>query len=268
MNVYLSDKAHKDLQMLFRRSVYLTDRCFCKSFVSFCKTIGRDLLSLENGKNSYSVQDGMRLSKMTAIQVAYKVFPYAQSIVIYSIWFIGLRRLYSLCAYERRIANTRLGRRPTQIKASTLIADYQDTPKGDGGQIKGIPVRIVQRKGVTTPSGKPLFNYLWNGRIISKIDFLSCNPFTLQNGKEKASAYGANGKKYWVLPSGRRLLYCSVTKLKKLITETVRKRLYENRLMNIIKESVRQALKETLNEKTQLEHRSIGRRKPNRVRNV
>lgn len=42
----------------------------------------------------------------------------------------------------------------------------------------------------------------------------------------------------------------------------------QSRLKNIIKESVRQALREALIEKSLLEHRSIGRRRPNRVRNV
>lgn len=42
----------------------------------------------------------------------------------------------------------------------------------------------------------------------------------------------------------------------------------QSRLMNIIRASVRQALREVLNEKTLSEHLSFGRRRPNRVRNL
>lgn len=41
----------------------------------------------------------------------------------------------------------------------------------------------------------------------------------------------------------------------------------ESKLRKIIRESVRQILRQVLNERTLLEHRSIGKRRPNRVRN-
>ena len=92
---------------------------------------------------------------------------------------------------------------------------------------------VVKRKGLTSPSGKPLFNYIWNGKVISKIDFLSCMPFSDYNGKEKAYAYGANGKCYWVFPSGRRLIKESVQQcINRIIIESI-----NNFLRGIIKEN-------------------------------
>ena len=131
----------------------------------------------------------------------------------------------------------------------------------DGGEIRGIPVKIVQRKVTTSSSDKPLFNYLWNGKIISKIDFLSCNPFELVDGNEKASAYGANGTKYWIMPSGRRLLYCSRQKLKENMQHNLNKtnqpiRLTESDLRKMVEESVKRALEEERNRRLE---ESIGK---------
>lgn len=101
-----------------------------------------------------------------------------------------------------------------------------------------------------------------SGDIISDIDFAQVLPFSKDKGMT-ARGYKPNRTCWMIYPTGRRIQVDeSKKKPNKLIIET------EQRLKNIISEAVRQALKETLNEKTQLEHRSIGRRKPNRVRNV
>lgn len=143
--------------------------------------------------------------------------------IIYSIGFIGLPHLYRLCAYERKQKNAPLGKRPTNIKASRNPNDYISIPNGDGGYIGNMQVYIVQRKGVTSPSGKELFNYFCNGRILSDIDFLSATPFSYypEENAYKAYADSANSKRYWILSSGRRLLYCNIDKLDNIITEVL-----------------------------------------------
>ena len=238
MKVVLSDEVHKNIEKLYDRRIYLTDKSFCQSFVSYCNKMANDFSILESGRNTYIIRGGYRISTLSTIQVSYRIVPSVNSIIVYSIGFIGLRHLYRLCSYERRVKAKTLGRRPPNITASSSISDYKDIPNGYGGEIRGLPVKIVLRKGVKSSSGKPLFNYLWNGKIISKIDFLSCNPFEIVDDNEKATAYGANGRKYWIMPSGRRLLYCSRQRLKEIIIEW--------RIKQVIKECVITALNETI----------------------
>lgn len=232
MKVVLSDEAHKDIEKLYDRRIYLTDKKFCLSFISYCNRMGRDFLTLESGRNTYVIKGGYRVATLSTIQVLYRIVPYANSIFIQSIGFIGLQHLYRLCTFERRTAGKSLGKRPANIKASTNVNDYQDIPNNSyGGEIRGLPVKIVQRKGVTAPSGKPIFNYLCNGKIIGKIDFVSCNPFEIVDGTEKANAYGVNGNRYWVLPNGRNLLYCSIDRMMNIITEVINNYLMKNLLL-------------------------------------
>lgn len=232
MKAFLSDDAHKDIEKLYDRRVYLTNDTFCQSFVFFCKRMASDFSVLESGGNRYVIKHGYRISTLSAIQVTYRIVPYANSILIQSIGFVGLRHMRMLCSLERRSKAKPLGRRPSNINASISISDYKDIPNNSyGGEIKGFPVKIVQRKGITAPSGQPIFNYLCNGRIIGKIDFVSCNPFEMIDGVEKANAYGVNGKRYWVLPNGRRLLYCSKETIKAIITETINNYLKRNLLL-------------------------------------
>lgn len=221
MRIVLTDGVYKDINNLFDRKVYLTNNAFCQSFIFFCKKMEDDMNSLKQMRNTFSVRGAFRISTISAMRISYRLFPYAKAIVIYSIGFIGLRHLHRMCAFERKMQGKSLGRRPAQITASKSVSDYQGIPNNNGGTIGHIPVKIVRRKNITSVSGKPLFNYLWNGRIISKVDFLSCNPFSMVDGVEKATAYGANGKKYWIMPSGRRLLYCSNIRInKRILAET------------------------------------------------
>ena len=232
MKILLSDEAHKSLEKLYDRRIYLTNKSFCQSFISYCNKMANDFRTLESGRNTFVIRRGYRISTLSVIQVYYRILPYTNSIIIYSIGFIGLPHLYRLCSYERRTSGKSLGKKPTNVKASTSVSDYKDIPNGYGGEIKGMQVKIVQRKNVTTIYNQPLFNYYWNGRIICNIDFISCNPFTIVDGEEKATAYGANTKKYWILPNGRKLLYCSKEILNQIITEVINQYLKQNLILN------------------------------------
>lgn len=228
MIIILSDVAHRSFENLFNRKVYLTDKNFCESFVYYCKRIANDFTILGKGGNRYTLRRGYRVSTLSALQVVYKVS--TNYIIIYSIGFVGLMHLYRLCTQERKTKSKPLSKHPSNFVASKSPSDYQYIPKGYGGEINGTQVKIVQRKGIITSSGKPLFNYYYNEKILSKVDFLSCNPFKFIEGQYKATAYGANGKKYWIMPSGRRLLYCST-----LINTEL---LIENKVRQIIKETM------------------------------
>ena len=241
----LSDEAHNDINRLYNRKVYLTNNTFCQSFVSYCQRMSNDFINLEKGRVRYTTRNGFRVALLSAIQVTYRISPSADAIIIYSIGFVGLRHLHRLCSFERRMNGTSLGRRPTHISAS-MASDYIKIPKGDGGFIGNDKVEIVQRKGTTSHSGKPLFNYLYKGRIISKVDFLSCTPFSNYDGTYKAYAYGVNGKCYWVFPSGRRLIKESIQRcINRIIIESINNFLRgivnENRdarIRRIVRESV------------------------------
>lgn len=171
MRIVLTDGVYKDINNLFDRKVYLTNNAFCQSFIFFCKKMEDDMNSLKQMRNTFSVRGAFRISIMSAMRISYRLFPYVNAIVIYSIGFIGLRHLHRMCAFERKMQGKSLGRRPAQIAASKSVSDYQGIPNN--------------------------------------------------NGVEKATAYGANGKKYWIMPSGRRLLYCLNKRInKRILAET------------------------------------------------
>lgn len=234
MRIILSDFAFKQLNKLYGdRRVFLTDETFTDSFKFYNKQLHIALYTLSNRTVPFVMNKGYRVSNLGNIIVTYRLMASLNVIAIYSFGFIGLPHLYRLCTYERKQKNASLGKRPTNIKASINPNDYKSIPNGDGGRINNVPVYIVQRKGVTSPSGKELFNYFCNGRILSNIDFLSATPFCFYPDENAYKAYAdsANGKRYWVLSSGRRLLYCSIEKLDNIITETINRYLKNNLLI-------------------------------------
>lgn len=243
MRVLLSDSAFKNINGLFNRKVYLTNDTFCQSFKFYLKQISNDFVALEMGTNRYVLKRGFRVSTLSAIEVSYKLLGNS-AILIYNIGFVGLIHLYQLCSYERRTIGKPLRRRPRHILASTSVSDYQPSNL-KGGTIRGRRVEVVQRKGITTNSGKPVFNYMYDGRILNRYDFVNPTPFSLYGGIEKAYADAANGYRYWVLPNRRTPIKITENKQYNTMKNTRNKvRLTESQLHNVINESVKQVLSE------------------------
>ena len=55
MKVVLSDEVHKDIEKLYDRRIYLTDKSFCQSFVSYCNKMANDFNEKYNLKISQKV---------------------------------------------------------------------------------------------------------------------------------------------------------------------------------------------------------------------
>lgn len=223
MRVYITDTVLKDINNLFNRKVYLTDKNFCQTFIFYLRKISRDFSILKQGRNTYTLRNGFRNASLTAINVSYKVAPSINTVIVYSISFIGLMRLYRLCTAERAEIGRPLRRRPSHIVASSNVVDYEPSNL-KGGTIGGIAVQVVKRKGVTTRSNKPVFNYLYNGRILSKYDFINPTPFSNYDGVEKAYADAANGYRYWILPTRRtpiRMYESTEQRILRIITEQI-----------------------------------------------
>lgn len=245
MRVLLSDSAFKNINGLFNRKVYLTNDSFCQSFKFYLKQISNDFVALERDTNRYVLKRGFRVSTLSAIEVPYRLLGNS-AILIYSIGFVGLKHLYQLCSYERREIGKPLRRRPCHILASTSVSDYQPSNL-KGGTIRGRRVEVVQRKGIRTNSGKQVFNYMYDGRILNRYDFVNPTPFSLYDGIEKAYADAVNGYRYWVLPNRRTPIKIIENKQYNTMKNTRNKvRLTESQLHNVIKESVKKLLTEDI----------------------
>ena len=163
MRIILSYQVYKDINKLYNYKVYLTDKEFCQSFISYAHKIAQDFKLLMSGRVSFTIKGRLRHSRLSSIDVSYNLFG-GNVIIIHSIGFIGIPHLYRMCAYERKQLRITRSKRPLHIKASVNPSDYIRT-NIRGGAIGGIEVEVVQRKNATTRSNKKVFNYLYNGRI-------------------------------------------------------------------------------------------------------
>ena len=253
MQFIFSTESKWQINLLYgNRSYYLTNHTFCPSFVDFLGKMSLDFDRLLSGNVTYTIKKGFRYTELSALAITYRIINIG-IIEIDDIAFIGLGKLKKLCSYDRRVAGVKMGKRPNQTKCG-LPSDYIQSNL-NGGQINGVPVLIVQRKGIKRKS--PFFNYLFNGKLLSKYDVLNPTPFVVQkDGELKAYADAGNGKRYWLYPTGKWRLI-KESKLKKNIiiennaTNKIRNmnnkkvvRLTESQLHNIIAESVSQILNE------------------------
>ena len=124
MRILLSDQVYKDINKLYNYKVYLTDNQFCQSFVFYVHKVANDFDTLAQGRNTFSYNRGFRYSRLSTIDVNYKLLN-GNVILVKSIGFIGLLRLYRMCSFERRGLGITRGRRPTHIKASINPSDYK-----------------------------------------------------------------------------------------------------------------------------------------------
>ena len=224
MIVYLSDYAHKQLNNLYSdRRFFKTDKEFSDSFKLYNRILLKDLDHFSKGPCPFAIRGRFRFTSLSSVHIYYNVIPMHNAIIISSFRFVGLVRIKKLSTIERREIGKTLRKRPSNIKASTNVNDYT-LSNLKGGSIRGVEVKVVKRKGITTMSGKPIFNYLYNGYILSMYDFVNPTPFKYYYGVEKAYADGVNGVRYWVLPTSKRpikMVESFQQKLKRIITEEI-----------------------------------------------
>ena len=238
MQILFTDRAKKELNKLYsNRRLYLTDKSFCPSFIDYLRKISNDIRTLSERNVKYTVKHTYRYTQLTALAFLYKIYEDGV-VLVYEIWYIGLPHLYKLCNYDRRVSNNKLGKRPLQITRG-IISDYVQS-NINGGNINGVTVHIVKRKGMTSRSNKPLFNYLFQGKLLSRYDVLNPTPFIQQqDGEVKAYADACNGRRYWLYPNGKWRIIKEATnnETKKIrLTETQFKRLLTECITKIINE--------------------------------
>lgn len=107
-----------------------------------------------------------------------------------------------------------------------------------------------------------------NSRILLDLDYDEIIPYNQYDDGFYGQGFLIGDMGWYKLLPGGGHRYIDDKEKNESCRGCVNKSILEKHLRNIISEAVRQAMKETLNEKTLLEHRSIGRRRPNRVRNV
>lgn len=232
MAVILSDYAHKQLNNLYSNWMFFkNDKEFSEAFKYYNKCLLRDFDRFSSGGLTYTIHRRYRRVILPSVQIFYRV-AIGGMVIITSFLFVGLGRVQKLTAIEKKELNSGVTstRRPSHIVASTNVADYEPSNL-NGGTISGIAVQVVKRKGVTTVSNKPVFNYLYKGRILSRYDFINTTPFSNYNGVEKAYADAANGYRYWILPTRRTPIRMNETvqqKTQRIIAEQINKFLMKN----------------------------------------
>lgn len=224
MNVSFSDYVKEQLDVLYGdRRLYISDSTYCDSFEPYNKRLWEFVENLKKG-------DAI-LSPYGNYYRGFFGFGYADilvngtDVIIAKFYFTFLPSILRLCHLERTKKGKGLGVRPPNVISTMAPKDYHKIPDqiGYGGTISGNPVYIVQRN--ESPISRPVFNYLYNGRIISKIDFLSATPFNANDFYNRAYADGANGKRYWIYPTGRvvakRKVKLRESELRQMIRETL-----------------------------------------------
>lgn len=162
-----------------------------------------DLSDFINGGYSIYSNYGvnLRICRYTNFDVIYRMVG-EYGLVFCDYIFRNLEFVYRMTIKERNEL-IKFGKiRPKDIPSSN-IANYIPVKHIKGGYIDNVPVQIVQRINLKSPNGKPVFNYLYNGNILGKYDFVSPLPFENRNGNFVAEAYGASGYCYLIYPNTR-----------------------------------------------------------------
>lgn len=200
MKIVLSDKAHQDINNLFNYKVELYKNVYCETFKKYLADIFRSLDIIEKDADKVFKQKDKDL-QLINIVVEYTSFIDKNNdtfIWINRIKYLSkkLNSMIQLCVQERKSKSTKY-KLPVSSKN---ISDYKHIPNGYCGQKDGKSIYIVQRINTSNPI---LFNYLYDSKILSKYDFISCGTFFQYENEYKAKAAASRQNWYWVYTNGK-----------------------------------------------------------------
>lgn len=199
MIVFFTDKAIKSINNIFNYSVYKAKDVFCQSFIIWLTNFNRDLNLIKNHNDKIFKYNESFYRDFNVIYIEFKYFYSSDNKLIVCITEINVkqwRQMLALCANERKYKNLKFKLQ----HASPNVNDYKYIfNKKVAGEINGNKIYYVQRKKCEQKTSVDFFNYLCNGKILSKYDFISPQDFVKQqDGEYKAKAAALRHNWYWV----------------------------------------------------------------------